>query len=118
MKTVFADTHYWLALANPHDQWHEPACKAQARLDSARIVTTDEVLAEFLTAMCKKPELRSVAVKMVRSVMRNPNIHVRAQSHDTFLSGLGRYESRGDKSYSFTDCASMNAMDAEGFPRF
>ena len=114
MKTVFADTHYWLALANPRDPWHKPAGEAQVALGPARVVTDDEVLSEFLTAMSGKPELRKVAVKMVQAVMQNPNIRVFPQTRDSFLRGLERYAARGDKAYSLTDCASMNAMDAEG----
>lgn len=114
MKTIFADTHYWLALANPRDQWHKPAGEAHVALGPARVVTDDEVLSEFLTAMSGKPELRKVAVKMVQAVMQNPNIRVLPQTRDSFLRGLERYAARGDKAYSLTDCASMNAMDAEG----
>jgi len=115
MKTVFADTHYWLALANPRDQYHEPAKKATRDLGSALLVTTDEVLTEFLNALGERgPEFRQMAMKRVRAIIGNPNIRVVAQSRDSFLRALDRYAARGDKGYSLTDCASMNAMDAEG----
>jgi uncharacterized protein len=51
MSAVFADTFYWAALANPRDQWHQPVLQARARLGAIQIVTTEEVLTEFLTAM-------------------------------------------------------------------
>ena len=115
MKTIFADTHYWIALANPLDQWHEPAKRARSDLGPARLVTTDEVLSEFLTALGGSgAELRRVAVKMVRAIMANPNIQVVAQSRDSFLRALDRYEARADKTYSLTDCATMEAMSAAG----
>ena len=51
MKTVFADTVYWIATVKPGDQWADAAKRARAALGELRIVTTDEVLTEFLTAL-------------------------------------------------------------------
>ena len=48
MRTVFADTGYWIAMSNPRDQWYENAKSATARLGSVRIVTSQMVLVEFL----------------------------------------------------------------------
>src|SRR5205807_7244663 len=47
---VFADSFYWIALANEHDQWHAPALAAGQTLGTARLVTTEAVLMEFLAA--------------------------------------------------------------------
>lgn len=115
MKSVFADTLYWVAIAKPGDQWAEPAKRAKATLGAVRLVTTDEVLAEFLAALSAGgPDLRRAAVEMVRAVYRNPNVKVIPQTRDSFLKALTRYEARLDKEYSLTDCSSMDAMDAEG----
>ena len=46
------------------------------------------------------------------SLFRNPRVHIRPQTHDSFRAGVGRYHRRPDKSYSLTDCISMNEMDA------
>jgi len=48
MQTVFADTFYWIALLNPNDEAHARAATVSKDLISVRIVTTDEVLTEFL----------------------------------------------------------------------
>ncbi len=48
MKRVFADTFCRIALANPLDQWHPKAVRAGVALGRAMIVTTEEVLTEFL----------------------------------------------------------------------
>ena len=48
MRRVFADTFYWMAVSNPADQWHDLALQTVATLGSLFIVTTDEVLTEFL----------------------------------------------------------------------
>lgn len=112
MKRVFADTQYWLAVLLPRDHWHEAAKSATASLGSVILVTTDEVLGEFLAGMSSLgPELRDAAVKMVRKIMGNTNVQVEPQTRDSWLRALDRYESRRDKQYRLVDCASMNAMD-------
>ena len=51
MKTAFADSVYWIAVVKPNDQWADAAKRARELLGNVRLVTTDEVLTEFLTAM-------------------------------------------------------------------
>lgn len=115
MKTAFADSLYWTAIVKPGDQWGDPAKAAKKSLGDAIVVTTDEVLTEFLTALSRGgPALRKMAVKMVRAIMDNPNVRVIPQARDGFLAGLNKYESRQDKEYSLTDCISMNVMETQG----
>ena len=113
MKKVFVDTVYWIAIANPKDQWRQAAENAREQLGNARLVTTEEILTEFLTALSKRPRLRDMAVRVVRGILGNPNVKVIPQSRDSFQKGLRRYEERPDKGYSLQDCISMNAMDSE-----
>jgi predicted nucleic acid-binding protein len=114
VRTVFADTLYWVAIFKTGDQWTEPAKRAKASLGNVLLLTTDEVLTEFLTALSKGGNsLRSIAVKAVRAILDNPNIRVIPQSRDSFFRGLSLYEQRYDKEYSLTDCISMNAMRYE-----
>lgn len=113
MKTVFADTIYWIATANPKDQWSRAATKAREQLGDTRIVTTDEVLTEFLTALSKTPSLRREAVRFVEEILKNPNVKVIPQSRDSFQKGIDLYNRRSDKKYSLQDCISMNAMNSE-----
>ncbi|MXX11053.1 MAG: type II toxin-antitoxin system VapC family toxin [Nitrospira sp. SB0677_bin_15] len=113
MKKVFVDTVYWIAIANPKDQWRQAAEDAREQLGNARLVTTEEVLTEFLTALSKRPRLRDIVVRVVRGILGNPNVKVIPQSRDSFQRGLRRYEERPDKGYSLQDCISMNAMDSE-----
>lgn len=114
MKTVFADTVYWIAVVRPGDHWAESAKRAKTLLGNVRLLTTDEVLTEFLTALSRGGEsLRRQAVKIVRAILSNPNVKVLAQSRDSFLRGVELYEQRLDKEYSLTDCISMKAMKSE-----
>jgi len=114
MNTVFADTDYWIATAVPNDQWAEAAKRARESLGDVRLLTTDEVLSDFLAALSAGAEnVRRKAVQMVRAILGNPNVKVLPQTRDSFLKGMELYEERPDKSYSLTDCISMNAMRAE-----
>lgn len=114
MKTIFADTLYWVAIVRPNDQWKGPANRAKSKLGNVRILTTDEVLSEFLDSLSPGGEhLRRQAVKMVRAILDDPNVRVLAQSRDSFLRGLEFYAQRLDKGYTLTDCISMNAMRSE-----
>ena len=114
MKIAFADSVYWIAVVKPNDQWADAAKKAKESLGNARLVTTDEVLTEFLAALGGSGQkLREQAAKMVHAIVANANVKVIPQSRDSFLRGLDLYETRADKSCSLTDCISMNAMRAE-----
>ena len=114
MRTVFVDAGYWVAIVHPNDQWKSAAQRAKESLGNVRLLTTDEVLSEFLAALSDggKP-LRLQAVKMVRAILDNPNVTVLAQTRESSLRGVTLYEQRADKQYSLTDCISMNAMKAK-----
>lgn len=115
MKVVFADTLYWIAIIRPRDAWQNAARQASEGLGNVILVTTDEVLSEFLNALSRGgPHLRQQAAKMARAIMENPNVRVLPQTRDSFLKGLALYELRTDKQYGLTDCISMCVMRAEG----
>jgi uncharacterized protein len=113
MRPVFADTCYWIALANPDDQLHAAALRTVRSMDPFRTITTDEVLSEFLTFFSRSgPAMRECAVRIVRSLLSAADVEVVSQSRDSFSAGLLLYESRQDKGYSLTDCSSMAMMRA------
>lgn len=114
MTQVFADTVYWIATALPNDQWHTVAREARRRLGRVELVTTDEVLTEFLAALSKGgPRVRLAAARTVRAMLSGSTVRVMPQSRSSLAKALARYEARGDKEYSLQDCASMNVMEAE-----
>lgn len=115
MRIVFADTFYWIALLNPNDEAHERVVTASKNLGSARIVTTDEVLTEFLNYFAGCGHfLRRAAALLVERMHADRNIEVVAQTREGFLSGCRLYRARPDKGYSLTDCISMEVMRREG----
>jgi len=112
---VFADTSFWLAVAWPGDQWQAAVDLALQELGECRLVTTDEVLTEFLASMsAARRDLRASAVETVEALLADPTVEVLPQSRQSFLDGLDLYGRRLDKTYSLTDCISMQAMRREG----
>lgn len=73
MKEVFADTLFWVSIVKPGDPYANVAKQAEQDLGEFITVTTDEVLAEFLTSLSKGGAvLRKIAAKMVHEILNNP----------------------------------------------
>ena len=110
MNAVFADTFYWIALTLPGD-----AAYARAEQVTDDIVTTEEVLTEYLNFFCASPEyLRREVVSNVEAILHDPTVRVLPQRHESFVAGFELYRARPDKGYSLVDCISMQTMRREG----
>lgn len=115
MKIVFADTFYWAALTSTEDAAHERAMDLSRSLAPDRIITTDEVLCEYLAFFAgAKSSVRAQAGKNVVEMIGSFTVLVVPQSRESFLAGLELYRSRPDKGYSLVDCISMQTMRKEG----
>jgi len=115
VRYVFVDTAYWVAVINPHDQWHAPAIEASSMLGGTNLLTTDAVLAEVLNYFSGLGErLRRIATANVRAILANKHIETIFVERDGFFAGLELYEARPDKSYSLIDCVSMTIMREGG----
>jgi predicted nucleic acid-binding protein len=115
MKRLFADTFYWVASITPGDPWHSLTVQAVKALGQVNVVTTEEVLVEFLSAYAGRGEyLRKIAIQTVRSIMDNQQVTLVPQTHGSFLEGLSLYAQRSDKAYSLVDCISMHTMREMG----
>jgi predicted nucleic acid-binding protein len=113
LRLIFADTLYWIAIFLPNDPWSDAAKSVE--IENARLVTTEEVLAEFLTGVAGFGDrTRRLACELVRTILDSDEIRVIPQSHESFQGGLALYERRPDKKYSLTDCITMNVMRREG----
>jgi predicted nucleic acid-binding protein len=100
VSTVFADTFYWIALTRPLDAAHERSKKF-----TDDIVTTQEVLTEYLNFFSSGPEhLRRNATKGVQAILHDPTVRIVTQSDGSFHAGLDLFRARPDKGYSLTDC--------------
>src|ERR1039458_9191576 len=115
MTALFADTFYWIALADFSDSAHRRALALTAQRTDTPIVTTDEVLAEYLTFFATAPEqMRRKAFTNAQRILEDPGVRVVPQSRKSFLSGMALYGARPDKRYSLVDCISMQTMHKEG----
>jgi predicted nucleic acid-binding protein len=115
VTAVFADTFYWAALTSTEDKDHGRAMDFSRSLKPDRIVTTDEVLTEYLAFFSgAKPSVRLQAGDNVEVLIRSSAVVVIPQSRKSFLAGLELYRVRPDKGYSLTDCISMQTMRREG----
>ncbi|CAN5269429.1 hypothetical protein BH09SUM1_BH09SUM1_05010 [soil metagenome] len=113
MREVFADTWFWISAIYPRDILHHQSVEIQSALESSAItlVTTDEVLVEFLAYFSARGRyLRTLAAATVSRAFENQLVRVVPQSRQSFVAGLSLYVNRGDKEYSMVDCISMAAM--------
>ena len=93
MKTVFADTCYWIALLNPKDQTHDIAVRVSKGLATYRMLTTEEVLTELLNYFGARGSFfRSAAVKLVERMEADSSIEILPQTHEGFVAGCRLYQ--------------------------
>jgi uncharacterized protein len=109
MIPTFADTSYWIALANPKDEFHRIA-RELAAARRGPFITTQWVLIEFLDGYCDE-EWRSSAANFVEKMLRQESLTVVPASSDWFYRGFERYMSRPDQNWSLTDCISFLVME-------
>jgi uncharacterized protein len=115
VRVVFADTGYWVALLNPHDELHDKAIELSKSLNPVHIVTSEMVLTEVLNDFSKRGDyLRQVATKLIDIINDDPNTTVVAQTSNQFQQGLELYKNRLDKNWSLTDCVSFKIMEDMG----
>lgn len=114
MTAAFADTFYWVALTNPHDSAHQRVLDV-SRSQELTLVTTDQVLTEYLNFFAKRGQrLREAASANARAILMSRQVECVRHNRQSLLDGLNFYESRVDKGYSLTDCVSMVVMRRRG----
>jgi predicted nucleic acid-binding protein len=112
VRTVFADSLFWLGIIVKRDEYHSSAVKAVAALGQVRLLTTHEVLTEVIAGLSRYgAPIRAAGIAHVVAILQDPGVLVVEQSGASFREGLSRLARRLDKAYSLTDCISMNTMD-------
>ncbi len=115
MNELFVDTLHLVALVNPKDQWHQKSVEIETATRNNNLVTTEDVLTEFLNFYAEHGEFtRAKVSSFVREILLDVRVKVIARGDTTFLEALELYESRLDKGYSLTDCVSMNVCRTLG----
>ena len=111
MKRIFADSSYWIALLNPHDQLYRSTARLVPQLRRALLVTTDLVLAELLNYYAPRgSRMRQAASELVDAIVVDVHVEVAWSDQELFAAGRELYRHRVDKEYSVTDCVSMVVM--------
>ena len=111
MNRIFADSCYWIGLFDPTDELHMRAIEAKIRYRELQLFTTEEVLTEFLTRMrASDKNTRTNATRFLFDIIKDENMQILPQSHESFDEGVRLFEARDDKEYSLQDCISINAM--------
>ena len=98
MRTLFADSGFWIAFLHTGDQLHERARALAASLGSATIVTTHMALVEVLDHLAGRGERhRGLAVQMVRDLEARPDVEIVPQTDAQFQAAVERYTARPDQ---------------------
>ncbi len=115
MKTVFADTFYWIALLNPRDHWYQTVLNYTYNHPDQTIITTDGIVEEVLNYTSSRGFLmKQKALLLYKKMLQELNIEVISYNSQLRKLGLELYEQRLDKGYSLTDCISMIVMRQMG----
>ena len=111
MKTVFADSYYFLALMNAQDEGHAKAIDF-ARNFRGFTVTTEWVLTEVGDAL-SQPLQRPAFLRVLEIAQGNPRVTIVEATHELFARGIKLFASRPDKDWSLTDCLSFVVMEEQ-----
>ena len=122
MRSVFADTGYWIALFDPHDTLNPKAVECSKILTNTNIHTSEMVLTEFLNHFAKRGMfLKRAAVQFVQAVwlrhasyQKNPVMTITPQTSALYQQALLLYAQQVDQTWSLTDCASFCIMRQSG----
>jgi predicted nucleic acid-binding protein len=115
MTELFADTSYWMALVNPRDDLHSKARNVSREFASARVITSEMVLAELLNGFSDGgPWLRVGAARAVASLRGNRSVTIVPQTTEQFQNAVKHYAQFKDKNWSLTDCGSFQIMREQG----
>lgn len=112
MRTVFADTYFFLALLSKSDRGH-PRAAAFTKGFKGRMITTGWVLTELADALAGSPVGRTQFLQTWNDFHSDPDAQVVPCSDALLEDGITLYVQRPDKEWSLTDCISFVVMQRE-----
>jgi uncharacterized protein len=112
VKTVFADTAYYLAFLNIHDELHARSTEFTVGFDGL-LLTTTWVLTEVVDAL-SRPAFRSTVVDFILAIRTDSQVTIVPASQELFDRGFDLFARRPDKEWSLTDCISCVTMQEHG----
>jgi hypothetical protein len=88
VQPVFVDTFYWIALLNPDDPDHDRVTAFDLAPERPPLVTTEEVLTEFLTYFSGRGTLfRRKAAAVAYALRDDPDVRLLPQTSRSFAAG-------------------------------
>lgn len=112
---IFADTVFFLALAQPRDALHARAT-AWAHAVTEPLLVTEYVLWETINALSKVID-RPKAHALLAHVRSAENCEIVPASPELFEAGVRLHAERSDKEWSLTDCISFVVLRRRGLRR-
>ena len=112
MRTVFADSFYFIAQLNSADEAHAKAREFTASFEG-KLLTTDWILTEFGDAFARPPN-RERFVRFYQQLAVMPDITIVPASRPLLMEGFELFANRADKDWSLTDCISFVVMTRQG----
>lgn len=112
VKSVFADTSYFLALNVTRDRFHQQALSLEATL-RRQLLTTEWVLTEVADALAA-PATRARFAAQIERLRSRADVTIVAAKHRQFERGSAVYIKHKDKGWSLTDCISFLTMWEHG----
>jgi len=112
VKTVFADTSFYIALLNHRDEHHPRACQFADEYQGD-FVTSAWVIEELADYLCDVAN-RSLFLSVYEDLRADSRVTIVPLSTDLFDQGIGLYAARLDKNWSLTDCISFLVMERPG----
>lgn len=110
MNKLFADTFYFLALLNKHDEAHVKAVEFAAKVE--RLLTTEWVLIELADGLASSRS-RAMFLQTRDELLADDNVQVVPLDMRLYDEALELYAARSDKEWSLTDCTSFVVMQHE-----
>jgi uncharacterized protein len=108
MRTVFADTSFYIALLNHRDEHHQKACQFAAEYDG-NFITSAWIIQELADYLCDVPN-RTLFLSLYEDLRNDPRVVIVPLATELFDQGIALYSARSDKNWSLTDCISFIIM--------
>ncbi|MDZ7375063.1 MAG: PIN domain-containing protein [candidate division KSB1 bacterium] len=110
-NSCFVDSAGWIALLNADDELHQKtdAIYKEQLLAGTMFITSTAVLNEVANSLCK-PMYRDAVIEFYKRLQNSLRIKTVFVDKSLWSQGWKLFEDRPDKSWSLTDCISMEIM--------
>jgi predicted nucleic acid-binding protein len=110
MTRVFADTFYFLALLNKHDEAHSKAVAYAGLI--GKLVTTEWIMTELADGLASSRQ-RKMFVQTRNELRADSDAIIVPFEVHLYEEGIKLFDNRQDKEWSLTACISFVVMQKE-----